>query len=200
MTFTTNEPDALDNYELSVLAEHINIRLNRAESDDDLAGSYRRSAERNRVEAGRMLFKAKRLIETTPGSNNSWPEWCKANIKRSEQDIRRLLKIARADDPEAEAERQRATAREGMARTRAKRTNNPDVSLADPIEGIADETMTDFPAALAGMPSLVRRYLERMNVEQCGALNSWLIHRESGLRQAQQAANAKVVPLIRSAG
>jgi hypothetical protein len=187
MTVTTTEPDTLDPYELSVLAEQINIRLNRAERDDDIAGSYRQSAERKRIEAGKMLLKAKRLIEA-PGGNIAWSEWCRANIERSEQDIRRLLRIALADDPEAEAERQRAIAREGMVRTRAKRTNAETVSSDDPTEG-------DFPAALAGMPSLVRRYLERMNAEQCGALISWLVQREGGFRRAQQSAEAKVVPL-----
>jgi hypothetical protein len=42
---------SLDNYELSLLAEQINIRLTRSESDANIAGSYQRSAERNRVEA-----------------------------------------------------------------------------------------------------------------------------------------------------
>jgi hypothetical protein len=134
-----------------------------------------------------MLLKAKRLIEA-PGSNISWSEWCRENIERSEQDIRRLLRIALASDPEAEAERQRATAREGMQRTRAKRTNAETVSSDDPTE-------VDFPAALAGMPRLVRRYLERMNAEQCSALISWLIHREGSFRPAQQSADAKVVPI-----
>jgi hypothetical protein len=71
-----------DDYEtagkLSVLAEQINIRLTRAESDDRLSKVCRRLAHRNRVEAGGMLLKAKHLIETTPGSNISWSEWSRA--------------------------------------------------------------------------------------------------------------------------
>jgi hypothetical protein len=83
-----------------------------------LADKAEGSAKSHRISAGRELIAAREHV--SPGE---WIAWCKANIKRSYRDIKRLTKIAGADDPEAALEQDRAKAREGMAATRAKGTN-----------------------------------------------------------------------------
>ena len=76
------------------------------------------------MKAGRELIEAREHVP--PGD---WIAWCKANIKRGQRDIQRLMRIAGAEDPDAALELDRAKAREGMKATRAKATN---VSRARP--------------------------------------------------------------------
>ena len=111
-----------------------------------------------RVSTAKLLLEAKTRIEA--GEDPSYPtffEWChdKLTPTRTERDIRRLLKIANAPEPDKEANRQRQKARESMARTRARRRDqrwSATEGSDQPDQGDDDDTDTDdaiFDRALA---------------------------------------------------
>ena len=54
----------------------------------------------------------------------AWEVWCQDNINRSLGDIRKLLKMAAAQDPEAAHEAEKSIAKKGMARTRTRVANS----------------------------------------------------------------------------
>ena len=120
---------------LAALAKSINHHINRALAADI-------SGERHRVKAGRELIEAREHVP--PGD---WIAWCKANIKRGQRDIQRLMRIAGAEDPDAALELDRAKAREGMKATRAKATNVSRVAGAS--RGSLASTPTELFAAIA---------------------------------------------------
>jgi len=68
------------------------------------------SANRHRIIAGRELIEARKLVPA-----GTWNAWCKANIKRSRQDIARVMKLADAEDPAAAHEAVNAARREETA-------------------------------------------------------------------------------------
>jgi Protein of unknown function (DUF3102) len=90
-----------------------------------------------RLAIGKELIEARALVP-----HGEWEAWCKANfINRSMRDIRRVMKLAGADDPEAALAEDRTAAREGMAATRANRTNVSPVESApstpaDPVDRV----------------------------------------------------------------
>jgi hypothetical protein len=67
----------------------------------------------HRLRAGQELISARKHVP--PGE---WKAWCETNIKRSYRDIKRLLKIAGAEDPEAALEQERVSTRAQVARSR----------------------------------------------------------------------------------
>jgi len=83
--------------------------LNKADESQSQWDDYR-------LKAGRELIAARRRVDAGE-TDLSWPLWCAQYIKRSDRDIRRLMKMADADDPaqarEDEKARNRAAKPEG---------------------------------------------------------------------------------------
>jgi hypothetical protein len=106
---------------LDDIAGRINALFTVVDAATKDAAEYRAKAEGHRVAAAKLLLSAYHRIKA-PGSNVAWGQWCKENIRRSEADIRRLLVIARADDPDAAHEDAKKKTREQVKRTRADHT------------------------------------------------------------------------------
>jgi hypothetical protein len=70
----------------------------------------------SRIKAGELLIEASKHVPA-----GEWGRWCKANVKRSERDIRKVMKVAGADDPEAALREERKRNADG----RIKRTEEP---------------------------------------------------------------------------
>src|SRR4051812_8154178 len=102
---------------LPVVAGKINANL-------DIAEKATENARQKRVSAGLLLIEARQRVEAgEAGVQMTWTWWLRDNIKRSEGDCRKVMRIAGAKDPHAEAERQRKAAATSMAKTRAERSN-----------------------------------------------------------------------------
>jgi hypothetical protein len=72
-----------------------------------------------RIEIGKMLLKAKDLIETRNRAGNawikiSWTKWCAHNIEKSMSDINKVIALAEHPDPLGALEEERAKRREAM--------------------------------------------------------------------------------------
>lgn len=106
-------PDSLESAAIQI-NRYIALSL-RADAN---AESYRRSA-------GHKLIRVRPRIP-----EGEWEAWCSANIRRSQGDIRKLMKLAGAEDPEAAVEEERSRNREAQQRSRAKRA---DVSAVERI-------------------------------------------------------------------
>src|SRR5437879_8959378 len=92
-----------------------------------------------RLDAGRCLILVREDINALYQANRrvSWQAWCRENIPdRSDRDIRRLIKMANAADPEAARETEKTEARERMQRVR---TN------VRPVRGDIDPTLGMVP-------------------------------------------------------
>jgi len=108
------------------------------------AESHEGAANKDRIEAAKALLKLQHRIEAGEAGNVSWWDWFKQNSSRSRRDAERLLRIAKAEDPEAALEETRWKAQEGMARVRSRRaTNNGDVSRKPTDEELAREARVD---------------------------------------------------------
>jgi hypothetical protein len=82
----------------------------------DRADTSQRRADDLRITAGQMLLVAQQRVHE---QKLVWSEWLKTNIPdRSDRDVRRLIALAKAPDPEAAIEEDRRKAREGMRRTK----------------------------------------------------------------------------------
>ena len=77
-------------------------------------------AYHHRLDAGRMLLELRTRIEAEGGD---WWKWQTGKFDRSRRDMEKLMQMARADDPEAAVEEERAKARERMQRTRSSAAN-----------------------------------------------------------------------------
>jgi Protein of unknown function (DUF3102) len=95
-------------------SEHQMIHdINLAFRDADKAAGQVKS---HRIQAGKLLIEASKHVPA-----GEWGRWCKANVKRSERDIRKVMKIAVADDPEAALREERKR----NADDRSKRKEEP---------------------------------------------------------------------------
>ena len=74
------------------------------------------------IQAAKLLRKARKLFENADPISDSWEKWARANIDLSQSRLRDLQRIADADNPEAELERQRRLTRERVQKHRAKQT------------------------------------------------------------------------------
>jgi hypothetical protein len=91
---------------LDVVASEINARLGKA---DDM-----------RLSAALLLLEAQRRVRDGEAGEITWEAWCKANVRRGMRDIRRLLMVAKSNDPDAAFRQERKKAAEGMRRHRTK--------------------------------------------------------------------------------
>jgi hypothetical protein len=100
-------------------AESINDHFDKVERSEG-------TASRHRIRAGAELIKVRGLIP-----HGEWEDWCKANIRRSLGDIRKVMKLAGADDPDAAIEKERS---DDAERKRLVRANRADVrAISDPV-------------------------------------------------------------------
>jgi hypothetical protein len=94
-------------------------------------------ADRARIRAGQLLLALRERIEAGEvGPGVEWWDWYGANITRTRRDANKVMKLARAADPEAAAETERTEARDRMAKHRAGANVRPkeDDEVADPVE------------------------------------------------------------------
>ena len=76
-----------------------------------------------RIKAGQLLLELKRRFdagEMAPADN--WWKWYEKNIKRTRRDGEKVMALARAEDPEAAHEEEKAAARAGMRKSRKNET------------------------------------------------------------------------------
>src|SRR5579862_1103449 len=114
MSFDTSPDERPSrNDTLEILADRIRARWQESDkkSDDE------------RIVLAEMLKEAEERVKAGEDERfKTFKPWCVEELPdRSERDIRRLLRIAHAEDPVAEAERQRQAARDSMATSRARR-------------------------------------------------------------------------------
>lgn len=145
------------------LAEVIQLRQVNPDSLEARAASINRhidlylradaSQSAHRLRAGIELKMARDEVAAS-GWNRGWEAWCADNIHRSMRDIRRLMKIAGADDPEAAAEAERSNNQAAQQRSRANRT---DVS---PAERLFQQFLQLDAAERAEFLSLVKKEMQ----------------------------------------
>jgi hypothetical protein len=80
-----------------------------------------------RLEVGKALIAARIAVEVEHGPGH-WEEWCRENFKRSQGDIRKLMKLAGAGDPDEALAEEREDAK---LRMREKRANDAAVRAVD---------------------------------------------------------------------
>ncbi|MGY3496680.1 hypothetical protein [Bradyrhizobium sp. USDA 4502] len=115
---------------LDTVANAINIKLRLADKSDIVA-------EDHRLAAGQMLVSLRKRVEDE-GLN--WWKWANGRIDRSRRDIEKLMRIAKADDPEAAAEEAAQKNRAHQAKHRAKKSTGATaayVSRTEPRAGTA---------------------------------------------------------------
>ena len=97
---------------LETIAHEINIRLQRAAQADD-----------HRISAGKLLIEARERVEAGEAGDITWSDWVKQHIDRSPGDVRKVMALARAGDPEAARGKEKETAKKAMALLRHERAN-----------------------------------------------------------------------------
>ena len=96
------------------------------------------AAKDHRITIGKLLIEAKALVR-----HGGWGSWLKTNIPdRSPRDCQRCMDLAAQPDPAAAREAEKAAARGGMQRSRAKTTN---VSRLSPSPDVWSENVADLP-------------------------------------------------------
>ena len=110
-----------DRPSLDDLAKEINTRF-------ELAAKCESKATDHRIAAGIALNQAHELVRAESKTKGAWGKWLAANVKRSRQDCYKVMKIAAAPDPKSAHEEEKATAREGMQKSRATVANVSDRS------------------------------------------------------------------------
>jgi Protein of unknown function (DUF3102) len=149
----------MKNVKPPTLGEVIELRQRAPGSLESAAASINRhidlflradaGAQAHRVRAGFELIAVRKRIP-----EGEWEAWCAENIHRSQREIRRLMALAGADDPEAAAEKERSETRERM---RAHRTH---VRPVNPVEHVFRLFLQLNEAEKAEFLSLVEKEME----------------------------------------
>lgn len=92
---------------LDVVARQIEVRAKKA--DEQV------------IAAALLMREARRRIETGEAGDISWYAWARKNIKLSTSRLRELQRIAKADDPAKELERQRKLTQKRVEEHRTKK-------------------------------------------------------------------------------
>jgi Protein of unknown function (DUF3102) len=98
-----------------------------------MADFHAEKTKSSRLEAGKLLIEASQHVPA-----GEWGRWCKANVKRSERDIRKVMKLAGAADPSAAVEDERKRNRQDKkgqhcpAGHSDRKVNTPDLSSPPP--------------------------------------------------------------------
>jgi hypothetical protein len=90
------------------MVEAINIKLNLSVLADN-------ESHHHRLYAGRMLLELRTRVEA---EGEDWWTWQKGKFDRSRKDMEKLMRMARADEPEMAAQAEREETRSRMARLR----------------------------------------------------------------------------------
>jgi hypothetical protein len=114
---------------LDTVAAEINARFERA-------SHYEKQATEHRIAAGLQLIEVRKRVDSGEAGEVGWEKWCAEHINRSQGDIRKVMRIAGAVDPQAALEQERANAAAGMAEHRANvsAVDAPAGSLFAPAE------------------------------------------------------------------
>jgi hypothetical protein len=124
---------------LDDVVQAINIKLGLAVEADNQASSHR-------LDAARMLLELRRRVEENLQDN--WWEWCEGRFTHSRKDIEKLLRLARADDPEAAAQKEKADTRERMRRLRGAHIEHVRSIIPEPeAEPLEMSPLTADPVA-----------------------------------------------------
>jgi hypothetical protein len=111
MTLSSRLPDALT---LDQRAGEINRLL-------DKISTHGAQTERLRWRVAIELHNCQKMVRAT---GERWEKWCEDHIRRSLRDIRKLLKMAEAQDAEAAHETEKAATKERMMRNRQKQKDS----------------------------------------------------------------------------
>jgi hypothetical protein len=76
-----------------------------------------------RIQTGHLLLAAKKKVD-----KGGWQAWCKANVKRSQSDIRMMIALAESSDPVAAREAEKANTRARVQRHRASAVTSAPVT------------------------------------------------------------------------
>ncbi len=99
---------------------------------------YANEADEKTLEAAKMVREARKRVEAGDAGNADWETWARENIKLCDSRLRELQRIAEAEDPQKELERQRKMTRERVERHREKKKSaalrNGGASLTETAE------------------------------------------------------------------
>jgi hypothetical protein len=87
----------------------------------------------HRVGTGNLLIEARAEVKA---QRLKWEAWCAANIQRSLGDIRKLMRLASAENPREARQTEKAKNREGVRRTRENKTGKRAYVSALPVDGL----------------------------------------------------------------
>jgi hypothetical protein len=145
------------------LAEVIELRQRVPDSLESMAASINRrvdlftraagTSQAHRVRCGFELIAARKTVEA---EGLGWEAWCADNIHCSYRDIKRMMAMARSDDPEAAHEKERAKTRKAVAEHRARGTYVSPPSAEDVVRdfmALDDEGKAKFMRLIQGWRS-----------------------------------------------
>ncbi len=120
----SNSNETLETETLGILAEKIAL--------------YATEADQKTLEAAKLVGEARKRVDAGEASDPNWYSWAAKNIKLSQSRLRELQRIAKAEDPRKELERQRQMTRERVERHRENKKSaalrNGGASLKETVE------------------------------------------------------------------
>jgi hypothetical protein len=79
---------------------------------------YANEADEKMIEAAKLIREARKRVKAGEAGKITWKTWARENIKLCDSRLRELQRIAKAEDPRKELERQRQMTRERVERHR----------------------------------------------------------------------------------
>jgi hypothetical protein len=149
---------------LQQLAREANARLDRAKVAEGRARDLR-------ISAGEVLAQAKDRVRAGEPGHTNWARWVRENIKHSYRDANKCIAIAQSSDPKAALEAERATARVGMASSRARVGQTFDPGTEKP------STVAILPGERAVTIETVKQDILLLSTGDRDALAAWLAPR-----------------------
>ncbi len=99
---------------------------------------YANEADEKTLEAAKLIREARKRVEAGDAGDVTRETWARENIKLCDSRLRELQRIAEAEDPQKELERQRKMTRERVERHREKKKSaalrNGGASLKETVE------------------------------------------------------------------
>ncbi len=104
--------------------------------------SYANATDEKMIEAAMLVGEARKRVEAGDVGKADWETWARENINLGDSRLRQLQRIANAEDPQKELERQQKMTRERVERHREKKKSaalrNAGASLTETAELEAD--------------------------------------------------------------